>query len=380
MQTFLVGGAVRDELLGLPVGERDWVVVGTTPEAMSAQGFKPVGRHFPVFLHPDTKEEYALARTERKTGPGYHGFEFHAGPEVLIEEDLQRRDLTVNAIARDADGNLIDPYGGRCDLKDRMLRHVSSAFTEDPVRVLRVARFAARFHPLGFRIAPETMALMSEMVSNGEIRALVAERVWKECETALAEPAPSRFFATLNDIGALASVPSASAPGLKLLLQSPDAVVAVFRALDDCTQSCASRGQAVFVALVTQAAAYGADLVPACRHLRAPSSYLKLAVAAATCREFLDKVQRLDAQTLLNIFERADAFRSDARLNVLLDAWRFCDLPIAGDKQQCLLQIRSAFDVVSRLDIRRVVEACGGDVGAAVRRARLEALSQEQGE
>ncbi|HUS24189.1 MAG TPA: multifunctional CCA addition/repair protein [Candidatus Binatia bacterium] len=206
MKRYLVGGAVRDELLGLPVKERDWVVVGATPEDMVAAGYRPVGRDFPVFLHPQTKEEHALARTERKSGRGYHGFTFHTGREVTLEDDLRRRDLTVNAIARAEDGTLTDPYGGRRDLEARVLRHVSEAFLEDPVRILRVARFHARFAPLGFTLAPGTLALMRAMVGSGEVDHLVPERVWQEMQRALMESQPSTFFATLRDCGALARV------------------------------------------------------------------------------------------------------------------------------------------------------------------------------
>ena len=202
MKAYLVGGAVRDELLGRPAAERDWVVVGATPEELRARGYREVGRDFPVFLHPETHEEHALARTERKTGPGYRGFAVQAGPEVTLEEDLRRRDLTVNAMARDAAGRLIDPHGGRRDLEARLLRHVSPAFREDPVRVLRAARFAARFRPLGFRIADETRELMRAMVADGETAALVPERVFREFRGALAEPAPEAFVEALADCGA----------------------------------------------------------------------------------------------------------------------------------------------------------------------------------
>ena len=204
MHSYIVGGAVRDRLLGLPVQDRDWVVVGATPEALLAQGYVPVGADFPVFLHPETKEEYALARTERKTAPGYHGFAFHASPEVTLEEDLLRRDLTVNAMAEDADGTLVDPWGGARDLEARVLRHVSPAFAEDPVRILRVARFAARF--ADFTVAPETNALMQQMVEAGEADALVPERVWREVSRGLMEAKPSRMFEVLRACGALARV------------------------------------------------------------------------------------------------------------------------------------------------------------------------------
>lgn len=203
MQIYLVGGAVRDQFLGIPVQERDWVVIGATPETMLAQGFKPVGKDFPVFLHPESHEEYALARTERKTAPGYKGFSFHADANVTLEQDLQRRDLTINAMAMTQDGALIDPYHGRSDLEQRIFRHVSPAFAEDPVRILRIARFAARYQHLGFTIAPETLTLMQSMVAAGEVNHLVPERVWAELSKALIEPSPSAFFYTLRDCGAL---------------------------------------------------------------------------------------------------------------------------------------------------------------------------------
>jgi len=204
MKIYTVGGAVRDGLLGLPVKDRDHVVVGATPEQMLEQGFRPVGKDFPVFLHPRTQEEYALARTERKTAPGYRGFAFHAAPDVTLEDDLARRDLTINAIAQDADGSLVDPYHGRDDIARKLFRHVSGAFIEDPVRILRVARFAARF--ADFTVAPETNALMRSMVADGEVDALVPERVWQEIARGLMETRPSRMFAVLRDCGALARI------------------------------------------------------------------------------------------------------------------------------------------------------------------------------
>jgi tRNA nucleotidyltransferase/poly(A) polymerase len=200
---WLVGGAVRDALLGLPVHERDWVVVGATPDEMVEAGYRPVGRDFPVFLHPDTGEEYALARTERKTGAGHRGFVVHADPDVTLEADLERRDLTINAIARDADGNLVDPFGGRGDLDARILRHVSDAFVEDPLRVLRVARFAARFADLGFVVADETRDLMGRIARSGELSTLSPERIWRELEKALASDRPAAFFRVLAEVGAL---------------------------------------------------------------------------------------------------------------------------------------------------------------------------------
>ncbi|HWP20011.1 MAG TPA: multifunctional CCA addition/repair protein [Burkholderiaceae bacterium] len=204
MKVYMVGGAVRDRLLGLPVQDRDWVVVGATPDEMAAAGYTPVGRDFPVFLHPRTQEEYALARTERKTGRGYHGFSFHAAPDVTLEQDLLRRDLTINAMAEDEQGRLIDPYGGLRDLQDKVLRHVSPAFAEDPVRILRLARFAARF--TDFSVAAETLVLMRRMVEEGEVDALVPERVWQELARGLMEGKPSRMFEVLRSCGALARI------------------------------------------------------------------------------------------------------------------------------------------------------------------------------
>ncbi|WP_043527940.1 polynucleotide adenylyltransferase [Litchfieldella xinjiangensis] len=206
LEVYRVGGAVRDARLGWPVYDNDWVVVGATPETMRARGFKPVGRDFPVFLHPETHEEYALARTERKQGHGYTGFEVHASPDVTLEEDLERRDLTINAMAEDRDGNLVDPYGGERDLERRLLRHVSPAFVEDPLRVLRTARFLARYQGLGFAIAEETHALMCRLVESGEMAHLVAERIWVETEKALGEPYPQAYFRALSECGALAVI------------------------------------------------------------------------------------------------------------------------------------------------------------------------------
>jgi tRNA nucleotidyltransferase (CCA-adding enzyme) len=206
MEVYLVGGAVRDQLLGLEVGERDWVVTGATPAQMSDAGYRPVGKDFPVFLHPQSKEEYALARTERKSGHGYAGFEFFTSPDTTLEQDLERRDLTINAIAKAGDGRLIDPFNGQQDLQQRLLRHVSDAFVEDPLRVLRVARFAARFAAYGFRVAPETMALMQHIAASGELDYLVPERVWQETSKALASDRPEVYFQVLRECNALASI------------------------------------------------------------------------------------------------------------------------------------------------------------------------------
>ena len=206
MDVYLVGGAVRDELLGLPVTERDWVVVGSTPDEMRSLGYRPVGKDFPVFLHPESKEEYALARTERKKGRGYHGFEIHASPDVSLEDDLLRRDLTINAMAKNAQGEIIDPYGGRKDLENKILRHVSDAFVEDPLRVLRVARFAAKYHHMGFKIDKETHVLMRQIVTCGELREIALERIWQETTKALRTDAPGEFFQVLENTHALSQV------------------------------------------------------------------------------------------------------------------------------------------------------------------------------
>jgi len=203
---YLVGGAVRDQLLGLQQGDRDWVITGSTRQQMLERGFRQVGKDFPVFLHPDTSEEYALARTERKVSPGYHGFEFDSDPTVTLEQDLSRRDLTINAMALDNEGRLIDPWGGQLDLEKGMLRHVSDAFAEDPVRILRIARFAARLEDKGFSVAPDTISLMQEMVSAGEVKALVAERVWQELDKSLRLPGFYRFIEVLRECGALAEL------------------------------------------------------------------------------------------------------------------------------------------------------------------------------
>jgi len=302
MQTYLVGGAVRDKLLGLPVQDRDYVVVGATPEQMIARGFKPVGADFPVFLHPETREEYALARTERKAGHGYKGFKVYAAPDVTLEDDLRRRDLTINAMAEDEAGHLVDPYGGAADLRDGLLRHVSEAFAEDPVRILRVARFAARYAPRGFRVADETLALMRSMVKAGEADHLVAERVWAELERALGEERPSAFFWVLRSCGALARL----FPEIDRLIGVPqpsqhhpevDTGVHVMLVLDAAARL-SPDPRVRFAALVhdlgkseTPAAEWpkhvghekrGAELVKAlCERFRVPNEYRDLGVIAA---------------------------------------------------------------------------------------------------
>jgi tRNA nucleotidyltransferase (CCA-adding enzyme) len=334
MQVYLVGGAVRDALLGVAVKERDWVVVGGTREELLRLNYREVGRDFPVFLHPETHEEHALARLERKVSPGYRGFAVEFGPEVTLEEDLARRDLTINAIARSADGALIDPYGGRRDLAARVLRHVSPAFVEDPVRVLRVARFAARFAPLGFQVAPETLALMRAMVERREVDTLVAERVWQETEKALHEPKAGEFFRVLRACGALQPIypeidslfgvpqPAQWHPeidtGLHTLmvldqaaLLSPQPTVRFAALVHDLGKGTtpqeewpSHRGhEERSVSLIEALSA----------RLRLPSEYRDLSVIVARYHGIVHRAFELRPKTILEFMERADAFRRPER-------------------------------------------------------------------
>ncbi len=334
MQVYLVGGAVRDALLGLPVKERDWVVVGGSREALLQLRYREVGRDFPVFLHPDTHEEYALARRERKIAPGYRGFAVEFGPEVTLEQDLARRDLTINAIAQAADGSLVDPHGGRRDLEARTLRHVSDAFIEDPVRILRVARFAARFAPLGFRVAPETMGLMREMVQKREAAALVPERVWQETDKALRESSAAVFFATLRECGALAAV----YPELDALFGVPqpakwhpeiDTGVHTLMVLDQAV-ALSDDPRVRFAALVHD---LGKAVTPPAQwpghrgheersvaligtlaaRLKIPGDYRDLALIVARYHGNVHRAFELRAKTLVDFMERADAFRRPER-------------------------------------------------------------------
>ena len=312
MKIYAVGGSVRDELLGRPVTDRDWVVVGATPDDMAARGFRAVGSDFPVFLHPGTHEEYALARTERKTAPGYKGFVFHASPDVTLEEDLRRRDLTINAIARGEDGTLVDPHGGAEDLRRGVLRHVSEAFTEDPVRILRVARFAARF---GFSVAPETMALMRSMVRSGEADHLVPERVWQEIARGLQEPRPARMVEVLRDCGALARV-----------LPEVDAMAAADRAALLAARLEASTSFALSVRFACLTLGLAADAVRAlCERINAPGECRDLAGLAARERAAVEGAGSLGAEALLSLLERTDAFRRPERLERLVEVCE-CDL------------------------------------------------------
>jgi tRNA nucleotidyltransferase (CCA-adding enzyme) len=339
MQVYLVGGAVRDGLLGIPVKERDWVVVGATREEMLRLRYREVGRDFPVFLHPDTHEEYALARLERKTAPGYRGFEVRFGPEVTLEQDLARRDLTINAIAQAPDGSLIDPFGGRSDVDARILRHVSEAFVEDPVRVLRVARFAARFAPLQFRVAPETLMLMRELVARGELEALVAERVWQETDKALRSAEPAAFFEVLRACGALPVI----FPELDALFGVPqpaewhpeiDTGVHTLMVLQQAARLSADP-EVRFAALVHD---LGKGTTPPGewpRHhgheersvglieglasrLKIPGEYRELALIVARYHGIVHRARELRPPTILEFFERADAFRRPRRFAQVL--------------------------------------------------------------
>ncbi len=403
MKTYLVGGAVRDRLLGRPQGDRDWVVVGTTPEAMLAAGFRPVGKDFPVFLHPDTGEEHALARTERKSGRGYHGFECHASPEVSLEEDLTRRDLTINAMAEDHDGTLVDPWGGQRDLAARVLRHVSPAFAEDPVRILRLARFAARLPE--FTVAPETLTLMRGMVADGEVDHLVAERVWQELARGLMEDRPSRMFEVLRECGALARL----LPEVDRLWGVPqraeyhpevDTGVHLMMVLD---MSARLRGS-----LPVRYACLGHDLgkgaTPASvlpRHLDHEARSVQLLQALGQrlrvpndCRELADVVARehgnihrsddLNAEALLRLLERCDAIRKPQRFDDVLLA---CECDARGrlgwterpypQAERLRHALRAALSVdTSELSAAAIAQGRQGkDIGRVIQQARTQAIA-----
>ncbi|MEM8816038.1 MAG: multifunctional CCA addition/repair protein [Pseudomonadota bacterium] len=339
MQVYLVGGAVRDEQLGLPVSERDWCVVGSTPDELEARGYRRVGNDFPVFLHPETGEEYALARTERKTAPGYSGFSFDTSPDVSIEDDLGRRDLTINAIAMDGDGRFTDPFDGLGDIQRRVLRHVSDAFSEDPVRILRVAKFAARFHALGFGIAPETLDLMRGMVASGEVDALVPDRVWKETEAALKGPDSRRFFEVLRDCGALARI----YPEVDALFGVPqperwhpeiDTGVHTMMVLDQA-EALSAEPAIRFAVLVHDLgkATTPRDRLPShpgheqrsgaliralCKRFPVPRAYRDLALIVAEYHTHCHKAFELRPDTVLKVLEKTDAFRRPERFEEFL--------------------------------------------------------------
>ncbi|MEE4250910.1 MAG: multifunctional CCA addition/repair protein [Alcanivoracaceae bacterium] len=402
MKNYLVGGAVRDQLLGLKVTERDWVVVGATPADMHAQDFTPVGKDFPVFIHPRSGEEYALARTERKSGHGYHGFTFNASPEVTLEEDLLRRDLTINAMAREPGGPLIDPHGGLRDLKARRLRHVSDAFAEDPLRVLRVARFAARYHWLGFRVAEETMTLMRTLCDSGELAHLTAERVWKETEKGLMEQDPQVYFAVLEQCGAL----SVLLPELARLRGVPQPV-AHHPEIDTLEHQYLALKQAALMQLpltarfavllhdlgkgLTDPAEWPRHIAHEERsarlaeqvatRLRAPNECRDLAILVARFHTHSHRALELKGETVWKLFKALDAVRRPERLELFLGA---CEADARGrlgldrrDYPQANY-LRRAAEAVRQLDINaiRAQGFVGPQLGEAIEKARIRLLKE----
>ncbi len=401
MKTYLVGGAVRDKLLNRPVTERDWVVLGETPESMLQRGFRAVGKDFPVFLHSKTNEEYALARTERKTAKGYKGFSVNASPDVTLEQDLFRRDLTINAIAMTEQGELIDPYGGQRDLELRLFRHVSPAFVEDPVRVLRLARFAARYAPLGFTIAPETHSLMCEIVEAGEVDELVPERIWAEVVKALGETQPSAFFYTLKDCGALAKI----FPELNALFGVPQPEI--YHPEIDCgihslmslehAALLSPRLEVRFAALVHDLGKaispkanlphhYGHELQGValvekmCARLRVPNHFKNLALHVAQYHTHCHKVSELRAATLVDLLQTLGAFKPDNHLHDFVLA---CEADACGrlgfeqaDYPQAEIFLRAA-QVAANADttvaLNRGLQ--GAKIGEAIRRIRINAIN-----
>jgi len=372
VKVYAVGGAVRDELLGLSVKDRDYVVVGGTPEEMVRLGYKPVGKDFPVFLHPQTREEYALARTERKVARGYKGFLIHAAPDVTLEQDLERRDLTINAMARDEAGHLVDPFGGAADLERGLLRHVSPAFVEDPVRILRVARFAARF---GFAVAPETMALMRSMVANGEADALVPERIWQEFSRGLMEGDPGLMFPVLAQSGLLAKL----LPELKLEFEhgrpSNDAARVLVRSLQ-----CAAAerlGLAPRFALVASRTG-SAEAGMVSERLKAPGDCHDLAVLAERHVAKIKEAAALRAPELLELLERCDAFRRPERFDDLLALAECLQRGERGwgdTPYMPRVLLRRALGAAAGVDARRIAARSGKDeIAANLRRARIAAI------
>jgi tRNA nucleotidyltransferase (CCA-adding enzyme) len=401
MKTYLVGGAVRDALLGRPVIERDYVVVGATPEDLAALGYRPVGKDFPVFLHPSSGEQYALARTERKTGAGYYGFATHFAPDVTLEEDLARRDLTINAMAQDDAGNVVDPHGGRRDLEARVLRHVSPAFVEDPLRVLRVARFAARYAPLGFRVADETMALMGAIVRSGELQALVAERVWVETERALGEERPTVYFEVLRACGALAALfpeierlfgvpqPERWHPevdtGLHALQVldvarelSPDTSVRFAALVHDLGKGVTPRAE--WPRHIGHEHAGVRVIAQLCDRLKVPNEHRELATLAAREHQNVHRAAELRDATVLELLTKTDAFRRPDRFERLLLA---CEADARGrgpalrarrytQREQWLRWWQAAAGV--KLEAGLLAGQEGTAIAQHLRAARLEAI------
>lgn len=356
LKIYLVGGAVRDEIMGLKAKERDYVVVGGTPNEMEAQGFKPVGKEFPVFLHPQTQEEYALARTERKVAKGYRGFEFYADPTVTLEEDLKRRDLTINAIAKDEKNHtIIDPYHGQDDVKAKIFRHVSSAFAEDPVRILRVARFAARYPD--FTVHPDTNLLMQTMVENGEVNALVPERVWKEFSRALEEQAPIRFFEVLNQCGALAL----------MYRELCDTLNTHITALTTCAEKTTDT-IARFAALLKNLSE--PSIISLCKRYCVPRNYFDLALITQKYQHTLKNLNNSDAEGIITLLENIDAFRRPERLEPFT-------LASDADKLDVLL---NALQQAKQVDAQELIAQGFKDkeIGRELHRLRVEKLSPRQ--
>ena len=400
MKTYLVGGAVRDKLLGRTISERDWVVVGSSPAQMVANGFTPVGQDFPVFLHPQTKEEYALARTERKTGKGYGGFSFYCGDEVTLEDDLIRRDLTINAMAEDDDGKIIDPYHGQRDLADKLLRHVSPAFAEDPVRILRIARFAARYHALGFRVADETVALMQTMVANGEVDHLVAERVWKETERALGEPHPEIFISVLRECKALGRL----FPEIDALFGVPQTAVH-HPEIDTGIHTLMSLQQAVklspstCVRFATLLHDLGKATTPVdewprhiahedrslplvkklCERIAAPKDYKDLTLMVAQWHTHCHRALELKPATILKVLQSNDAFRRPERFEQFLLCCEADARGRTGFESRLYPQadfFRNALKAAQAVDITIIQQSgfSGKEFGDEVNRMRLQNL------
>ncbi|SET36003.1 tRNA nucleotidyltransferase (CCA-adding enzyme) [Marinobacter segnicrescens] len=364
MRIYLVGGAVRDELLGIPVKDRDWVVVGATPDEMLAKGYKQVGADFPVFLHPETREEYALARTERKQGHGYHGFTVYSAPDVTLEQDLKRRDLTINAMAQAEDGSLVDPFGGRNDLESRKLRHVSDAFSEDPLRILRTARFAARFHHLGFRVADETMTLMQQMVTDGEVGHLVPERVWQEVQRALHEVTPVTFFEVLRETGALSILMPELAGDEEAFGKAMAALAAT--AEKELATECR------FAALLHPLSPAEASKRAAA--LKAPNDCRDLARLVVELAPFFSE-HSLSAERVLELFNHADAWRRPERFGLLLQT--LTCLP-DGPGTEVSQTLERALDDARAVDARSLMAKGfkGKELGEAIGRERLRVIGQ----
>jgi tRNA nucleotidyltransferase (CCA-adding enzyme) len=362
MQTYRVGGSVRDELLGLNWHDADWVVVGATPQDMLDQGYQPVGKDFPVFLHPDTKEEYALARTERKTGPGYKGFDVHFAPDVTLEEDLLRRDLTINAMAMDENGQLVDPHGGQVDLQARLLRHVSTAFVEDPVRILRIARFAARFND--FSVANETNLLMQRMVADGEVDALVPERVWAELARGLCEAQPIRMIAVLSDCNALPIL----LPGLVNDNRLTDA-------LQRCTELKAELASRFAVLALHTSNANPVDHIS--RMLRVPNECRDVALLATRHHQRIANAMTLDAEALLELASDLDGLRRPERVPLVMDAVLAGD---TGTSDDAVARVGDAIHVARDVDagaIARPLASEGPDaISRAIASARQQAIAR----